>query len=182
MAEKQQYEVWLRGPLPGINAYLQPAAHALLQAREELNACMKDFPADLLWEKPGGVASPGFHLQHLTGVLDRLFTYARGEMLTEAQLNYLRNEQYPPSISCTTEELTQRFNEQVDKAIEQLSATDPAILTDIRGVGRAQIPSTVLGLLFHAAEHTQRHTGQLLVTTRILQFRDLKAETGDFHV
>ena len=76
MAEKQQYEVWLRGPLPGINAYLQPAAHALLQAREELNAFMKDFSSDLLWEKPGGVASPGFHLQHLTGVLDRLFTAA----------------------------------------------------------------------------------------------------------
>ena len=169
MAEKQQYEVWLRGPLPGINAYLQPAAHALLQAREELNTFMKDFPADLLWEKPGGVASPGFHLQHLTGVLDRLFTYARGEMLTEAQLHYLRNEQAPPSSSCTTQELTQRFNEQVDKAIEQLSATDPSTLTDTRGVGRAQIPSTVLGLLFHAAEHTQRHTGQLLATTRILK-------------
>jgi uncharacterized damage-inducible protein DinB len=97
-------------------------------------------------------------------------------MLIEAQLNYLRNEQHPPSTSSTTEELIQRFNEQVDKAIEQLSATDPVTLTDTRGVGRAQIPSTVLGLLFHAAEHTQRHIGQLLVTTRILQLRDAKGE------
>jgi hypothetical protein len=37
------------------------------------------FPDELLWEKVSGMASPGFHLQHLTGVLDRLFTYARGE-------------------------------------------------------------------------------------------------------
>ena len=36
------------------------------------------------------------------------------------------------------------------------------------GVGRRKLPSTVLGLLFHAAEHTQRHTGQLLVTVRVL--------------
>jgi uncharacterized damage-inducible protein DinB len=25
-----------------------------------------------------------------------------------------------------------------------------------------------LGLLFHAAEHTQRHTGQLLVTVKVI--------------
>ena len=35
-------------------------------------------------------------------------------------------------------------------------------------VGRAQLPSTVLGLFVHAAEHTQRHVGQLLVTVRVL--------------
>jgi uncharacterized damage-inducible protein DinB len=29
----------------------------------------------------------------------------------------------------------------------------------------------VLGLLFHAAEHTMRHTGQLLVTARLLMFK-----------
>ena len=67
-------EVWLRGSLPYINPYLQPIAHALLQAREEVTELMKDFPEDLLWERPGGVASPAFHLQHLGSVLDRLFT------------------------------------------------------------------------------------------------------------
>jgi hypothetical protein len=82
-------EVWLRGPLPDVPALLQPVAHALLQAREEVDAFMEGFPETLIWERPGGVASVGFHLQHLTGVLDRLFTYARAQSLNEQQIRYL---------------------------------------------------------------------------------------------
>jgi hypothetical protein len=78
MAKIKQPEVWLRGPLNGIPALLQPVAHALLQAREEVNEMMDGFPENMLWQKVAGMASPGFHLQHLTGVLDRLFTYASG--------------------------------------------------------------------------------------------------------
>ena len=85
-------EVWLRGPLPNIPALVQPIAHALLQAREELTELMQDFPDALLWERPAGVASPAFHLQHLTGVLDRLFTYAKGQLLQPAQLQWLKEE------------------------------------------------------------------------------------------
>ena len=67
-------EYWMSGPVDNIPALLQPVAHALLQANLEINHLMQDFPEEKLWEKPAGVASPGFHLQHLTGVLDRLFT------------------------------------------------------------------------------------------------------------
>ena len=62
-------EVWLRGPVSGITPILQPVAHALLQAREEVEAMMANFPEEQLWSRPAGVASPGFHLQHLSGVL-----------------------------------------------------------------------------------------------------------------
>jgi uncharacterized damage-inducible protein DinB len=168
MAEKK-YEVWLRGPLDHIPALLQPIAHSLLQAREEVNTLMEDFPETLLWEKPAGVASPGFHLQHMKGVIDRLLTYAKGEMLNVDQLQYLKQEEQSPSPSCKVVELVEQFNRQVDKALAELSATDEATLTSARGVGRAQLPSTVLGLLTHAAEHTQRHLGQLLVTVSILK-------------
>lgn len=167
MTDQTKPEVWLRGPVAGIPALLQPAAHALLQAREEINAFMTGFPDELLWEKPAGAASPGFHLRHLTGVLDRLFTYAKNEMLNDDQLQYLRNEGIPSAV--TTKELVEIFNSQVDKAVSQLSVTDEKTLTEFRGVGRKQMPSTVQGLLFHAAEHTQRHTGQLLVTVKILK-------------
>lgn len=167
MADQAKPEVWLRGRVTGIPALLQPAAHALLQAREELSSFMNGFPDEMLWEKPAGVASPGFHLQHLTGVLDRLFTYAKAESLSEEQLAYLKEEGIP--LAVTTQQLVEAFNKQVDKAIHQLSSTDEDILTDTRGVGRKQIPSTVLGLLFHAAEHTQRHIGQLMVTAKILK-------------
>jgi hypothetical protein len=159
-------EVWLRGPVNGIPALLQPVAHALLQAREEVNRLMDGFPGALLWEKPVGLASPGFHLQHLIGVIDRLFTYAKGGRLNERQLEQLSNEGEPGS---SVFYLLDTFNMQVDDALLQLAGTDETMLTETREVGRAKLPSTVIGLYVHAAEHTMRHTGQLLVTVKILK-------------
>jgi uncharacterized damage-inducible protein DinB len=148
---------------------LQPVAHALLQAREEINELMKDFPDQLLWIKPADAASAGFHLQHLSGVLDRLFTYANGNGLTEQQLETLKAEGDPHKTNATLAELVSRFNAQVDIALVALQQFDQNTLTRFRGVGRAQLPSTVMGLLFHAAEHTMRHLGQLLVTVRFVK-------------
>ncbi len=162
-------EVWLRGPLQGIPPLLQPIAHTLLQAREEVSALMTDFPEIFLWVKPSGMASPAFHLQHLTGILDRVFTYARGESLNTNQFAYLAVEGKEPEQECSIRTLLEKFSNQVDIALDQLSRTDESTLTEVRGVGRAQIPSTVIGLLTHAAEHTMRHVGQLLVTVRLLK-------------
>ncbi|MET0392524.1 MAG: DinB family protein [Chitinophagaceae bacterium] len=161
-------EYWLRGPVPGIPALLQPAAHALLQARDEVRECLADLPEALIWHRPAGMASVAFHLQHLAGVMDRLLTYAKGGQLDAVQLAHLEREgTQDPSLTLSS--LLERFSQQVDKALDQLKATNPAVLTEGRGVGRKQIPSTVIGLLFHAAEHTMRHTGQLLVTVAILK-------------
>ena len=168
--QNEKLEVWLRGPLSGVPALLQPAAHALLQALEEISALESKFPNSLLWERPYEVASVGFHLQHLTGVLDRLLTYARNESLTDSQLAYLNAEGKEPFTGCTYENLVNNFKTQVSKSIDQMSHTDEISLTEIRYVGRARIPSTHLGLIFHAAEHSQRHVGQMLVTARILMF------------
>lgn len=167
-------EVWLRGPLPDVPPLLQPVAHALLQAREEVTTLMNSFSDELLWERPQPlrptakpVASVGFHLQHLTGVLDRLFTYVRGESLSTSQLTALAQEGKDDTESpLTVAELVRRFDAQVDTALAQLRRTDERTLTDGRLVGRAQLPSTVIGLLVHSAEHTTRHVGQLLVTVR----------------
>jgi len=147
---------------------LQPVAHALLQAREEVNELMKEFPGELLWQQPAGLASPGFHLQHLSGVLDRLFTYAKGQMLSTGQLQALKEEGVTNN-ALTADKLVKIFNEQVDQSLDQLKATGEKTLIEFRGVGRAQLPSTVLGLLTHAAEHTMRHVGQLLVSVRVLK-------------
>ena len=176
MNKQLKREVWQRGPVEGIPSLLQPVAHAILQAKEELNELMKDFPPELLWLKPGGAASAGFHLQHMSGVIDRLFTYARGEMLGSAQLEMLKAESIE-DVELTIPKLLDRFNEQVAIAMEQLKKTPEKSLADYRGIGRAQIPSTVLGLLFHAAEHTMRHLGQLLVTVKVVQHFKLDSST-----
>ena len=167
MATNQNVEFWLSGPLAGIIPVLQPAAHAILQSQKEVHEAMQNFPEALLWQRPAGVASTAFHLQHLAGVLDRLFTYARGEQLSALQLEALQKEG-KEDTNIHTDDLLQQFNSQVSTAIEQLKNTKEESVFEIRYVGRKQIPSNVLGLLFHAAEHTQRHTGQLLVTARIV--------------
>ena len=165
-------EVWLRGPLPQVPPLLQPVAHALLQAQADVAAALASFPAAKLWERPAGVASVGFHLQHLAGVLDRMLTYAQYQPLSPVPLAYLAAEGRPASNAGTlgdqVEELQKAFGGKVQQALAQLHLTPENVLTEYRPVGRAVLPSTVIGLLVHAAEHTQRHVGQLLVTARIL--------------
>src|SRR5829696_4131234 len=115
-------EVWLRGPVEGIPSLLQPIAHALLQAVEEIKGLMKDFPNDLLWHRPSGVASPGFHLLHITGVLDRLCTYAEGASLNGTQLNYLKEESLLHQQSA--QDLVAQVEQQVQRTLAQLKKTD----------------------------------------------------------
>jgi uncharacterized damage-inducible protein DinB len=166
MAEKLP-EFWLRGPVPQIIPLLQPVAHALLQAKEEINSLLLNFPNSLLWIKPADIASVGFHLQHIAGVQDRLFTYARGRKLSDEQMQQLKSEGVDSGQ--TVDYLLQQLNTKFDASLQSLKNFTEDEVQQARGVGRAQLPSTVLGLLFHAAEHTMRHTGQLLVTVKILK-------------
>lgn len=160
-------EYWLKGPVPEIPLLLQPVAHALLQVQKELKEVFIDFDEKKLWERPKNVAAVGFHLNHLTGVLDRLFTYAKGENLTAEQLVFLKNEGNENNATNSIE-LLKAFDLQVIKSLDQLKYINPETLTEPRFVGRKMLPSTVIGLLFHAAEHTTRHFGQVLVTVKII--------------
>ncbi len=164
---KQDKEVWLRGEhFEGITQLLQPVAHALLQAGEELAIIMQNFNDQLLWSKPADCASPGFHLLHISGVLDRLLTYAEGNMLTDAQLAYLRKETEIQDLSSS--DLEEQCQKQIKITLDRLKNFMPDLLAHPRSVGRAALPSTVIGLCTHAAEHTMRHIGQLMVTVKVL--------------
>lgn len=160
-------EVWLRGPIEGIPGLVQPIAHALLQAVEEVETIMDGFPGHLLWERPVGIASVGFHLQHMAGVVDRLSTYAQNQPLSEEQMTYLKSEGKETTNS--SEQLIQHFRQKVHELLERLHTIDASTLTEHRSVGRKALPSTVMGLLFHSAEHTMRHVGQLLVTVKVVR-------------
>lgn len=167
MSSVPNVEFWLRGPVDGVAPVLQPAAHALLQAQHEIAAHAPGLSVDELWQARGGGATAGFHVLHLAGALDRIFTYARGEQLSDAQKVAARAEAVPhPELD--GQALTDLVTNTVTRALDQLRATDPATVFDFRGVGRAQAPSTVLGCLFHAAEHSTRHAGQFITTVKAL--------------
>lgn len=163
-------EWWQRGPVAGVPDVLQPVAHILLQVHESA-AEFVEIHATTDWNaRPAGVASAAFHLRHMTGVIDRLFTYARGESLSEVQFAAIKQEQDPLSASDLGPALA-ALERQVHSALDQLRQTDPAHIADFCGVGRAQLPSTVIGCLVHGAEHAMRHIGQLSVTLRIVRGR-----------
>jgi uncharacterized damage-inducible protein DinB len=166
-----QPEAWMRGPIEGIDPLLMPVAHALLQARDELQRMSSQIPAQHVWLRPGGAASIGFHVKHLGAALDRLFAYARGERLSDAQKEAFRSEAESGTPPASLADLVNDASAQIDRALDQLRRTASDRLLEYRGVGRAQLPSNVLGLLFHAAEHSTRHTGQLITTAKILANR-----------
>ncbi|MDB4914581.1 MAG: metal-dependent hydrolase [Gemmatimonadetes bacterium] len=161
-------EWWQRGPVGGVPAVLVPVAHILLQVRESVGELVEGLTEEQWNARPGGVASPAFHLRHIPGVVDRLFTYARGELLAEGQFIALRGEGdhlAAQDVSRAMEILDTR----IEAAVEELRTVDVATLGDFRGVGRAQLPSTVMGCLVHGAEHAMRHVGALSVTVRVLK-------------
>jgi hypothetical protein len=160
-------EVWLRGPIDGFEPLLMPAVHALLQVREDLAMLADTVPAEHVWMRAGRAASVGFHVRHLGGALDRLLTYARGDALSTAQRMFLQQEGAPGEPPATLRQIVGETDQTIARALEQLRATDVTTLGEIRRVGRAGLPATVIGLLFHAAEHSTRHMGQAITTARV---------------
>ena len=116
-------EAWLRGPLEGVDPFLMPAAHALVQAREEMERAAGALSVEELWLRLGGAASIGFHLRHAAGSIDRLLTYARGEMLNDAQREYLIAEDEPGEPPADAATLLAHVREAVDNAVATIRAT-----------------------------------------------------------
>ena len=96
-------------------------------------------------------------------------TYLRGECLSPEQLAALETEHDP---GAGREELLAQI-ERVFEASEKLvRAIDPATLAEPRYVGRERLPTTVIGLLTHIAEHTARHVGQAICAARLARSLD----------
>ena len=165
----QPPEVWLRGPIDGIQPLLQPAAHTLVQVGEDVIPIVQQLTPAPLWARPGGAASIGFHLAHLPGSLDRLLTYSRAESLTADQLAALAAERTVHDDRPGLAQLLARFAAGLEAAIDYLRTVSPESLLLPREVGRKRLPSTTLGLIFHAAEHSSRHAGQIVTLTRVVR-------------
>lgn len=160
-------EWWQRGPVPNVPALLQPVAHVLLQLRDDVPAAVASLTETQWNARPGDVASIAFHVRHIGGVFDRMFTYARGDTLSDAQFAALALEKAPVAAHDISA-LLAWFTAQLDERLHELSRVDESRLSDARTLGRAKLPTTVIGCLVHAAEHGMRHYGQLSVTARVV--------------
>jgi uncharacterized damage-inducible protein DinB len=169
-------EPWLRGPIPGMPAMAMPAAHALMQAAEDVPRAVEGLTVRQLWALPGGAAAVGFHLRHLAGSIDRLLTYMHGETLSDAQMEALDAEIEDDGRSA--EELSAEALAAIARAIDAMRDTPPGIYLEPRGVGRRRLPTTVFALLVHIAEHTQRHVGAIIATSKVVRAAPEAARTS----
>ena len=157
-------EPWLRGPIEGVPHAVMPLFFSFAQVKEDLQKFASGLSPDQLWRKIGANAPVGFHMRHIPGSVDRLLTYLEGGHLTEQQLQYLKHEAEP---GATFEQLFTGLEHQLSTAEERLRKIDTSDLTAPRYIGRKRLPTTVLGLLVHIAEHTQRHLGQAVTTAKL---------------
>jgi uncharacterized damage-inducible protein DinB len=157
-------EPWLRGPIPSVSPFIAPLLYCFQQAREDLAKYTEYLTENQIWATPHGFGSVGFHIRHIAGSTERLVTYLQGNQLSEEQLVEMQAEKQPGG---TREQLLARLDAAFQHAESVARGLDPAILAEPRAVGRSRLPTTVIGLLTHIAEHTQRHVGQAISAAKL---------------
>jgi uncharacterized damage-inducible protein DinB len=155
----------MRGPIQGVHPLLAPVLYSFQMAREDLEKFTAGLTIAAIWATPYGLTSVGFHMLHIAGSTDRLITYLQGRPLAPAQLEALAAEGSTGELS--REELLDAMNTAFRDAERAIRAIDPATLGEPRTVGRKRLPTTVIGLLTHIAEHTQRHVGQAIAAAKL---------------
>jgi hypothetical protein len=157
-------EPWLRGPLPDVHLLLGPVLYSFQQTREDLARQTKGLTTAQVWARPHGLAPLGFHIRHIASSVDRLTTYLEGRGLDEAQMAALAAEMWP---GASLSELLADLDRSLGRAGQVVRSIDPATLAEPRTVGCKRLPTTVIGLLTHIAEHTQRHLGQAISAAKL---------------
>ncbi|HTB13987.1 MAG TPA: DinB family protein [Bryobacteraceae bacterium] len=146
-------EAWLRGPIPGVDPLTAPVLYAFTQAREDLAKYSEGLTAEQLW-----ASGVGFHIRHISRSTDRLIAYLKGRMPEKL------GDGEP---GASREELLAELDSAFKDAEIVVRSIDPATLREPREVGRKRLPTTVIGLLTHIAEHTQRHVGQAIAAAKV---------------
>jgi uncharacterized damage-inducible protein DinB len=165
MTPARPQEAWLRGPIEGVPPHLMPVFHSFAMVREDLAYYTEELTTEDVWRRTGSLPSLGFHLRHIAHSVDRLVTYLCGGQLSDAQITTLRQEIEPGTA--TLAELLEDIDEQLSDAERRVRSIEPGMLNEARYIGKKRLPSTVLGLLVHVAEHTQRHLGQAITTAKL---------------
>jgi len=158
-------EPWLRGTEQDVPAVARAVLHALQLADEDLRKWCGNLSNQQLNARPVGAAPIAFHIRHVARSLDRLLTYAEARHLSDEQLNLLRAELDP---GATRDSLFAELTAALQDGAARVRALASKNLEEPRTVGRDQLPTTVGGLLVHIADHTQRHVGQAITTTKIV--------------
>jgi uncharacterized damage-inducible protein DinB len=155
----------MRGPIPGVHPLVAPVLYSFQQAREDLARYTEGLTYEQIWATPHGFGPVGFHLRHIAGSTGRLMTYLQGGALNPRQLEALRTEMEPAAAG--RDALLALLDQSFRDAEAIVRSLDLSTLAEPRAVGRKRLPTTVIGLLTHIAEHTQRHVGQAISAAKL---------------
>ena len=158
-------EPWMTGTITGVHPCIAALLYSFEHARQDLERWTDGLTADQLSHRSGEVAAVAFHILHIAGSVDRLLTYAEGRQLSDEQMKELKAEQEAHGLS--REELLERLGSKLEGAGKRLRALDVTDLNGVREIGRKRVPVPLGVLLTHIAEHTQRHVGEAIVTTKV---------------
>jgi len=161
-------EPWLRGGENDVPAVGRAVLHALQLADEDLRKWCGSLSDVELNARPSGVAAVAFHIRHVARSLDRLLTYAEAKSLSEEQMALLRAE---ADAVATHDELFAELTAALEDAGRRVRALARMNPEEPRTVGKRRLPTTLGGLLVHVADHTQRHVGQAITTSKLVRGR-----------
>ena len=158
-------EPWLQGTFTGLPVLQRAVLHSLQMAQEDTAKWCGNLDDREIHARPFGLPSVAFQLKHIARSLDRFCCYGEGIPLNEQQLAVLaaemENSGTRDSIFTELEASLENTRKRLDGIIRQPLETPIAI-------GRKRLPTTLAGLLVHAAEHTQRHVGQAITTAKLI--------------
>jgi uncharacterized damage-inducible protein DinB len=159
-------EPWLRGTHADIPAVGRAVLHAFDLALDDITKWTEGLSDLEIHAQPLGLSPVAFHLKHIARSTDRLLTYAEGGQISSDQLARLKTEQ---AGSETLAELLAEVETSFSNAADRVRVLANADLNTFRGVGRKQLPTSIGGALVHVADHTQRHVGQVVTTSKVIK-------------
>jgi uncharacterized damage-inducible protein DinB len=158
-------EPWLCGTHTDLPVLQRAVIHSLEMAQEDLARWCGDLEDDELHARPFQLPSVAFQLRHIARSLDRFCCYAEGIALTELQLTALAGEM---DGTGSRESIFGELEQSLESTRERLNAIGRQRPDLPVAIGRKRLPTTLAGLLVHAAEHTQRHVGQAITTAKVI--------------
>jgi uncharacterized damage-inducible protein DinB len=158
-------EPWLQGTLTDLPVLQRAILHSLQMAQEDATKWCGGLDDREIHARPFGLPSVAFQLRHIARSLDRFCCYAEGVPLNPQQLAALASEM---ENSGTRDSIFGELEASLETTRERLDTIIRQPLETPITIGRKHLPTTLAGLLVHAAEHTQRHVGQAITTAKVI--------------
>jgi uncharacterized damage-inducible protein DinB len=158
-------EPWLRGTLSDVPVVARALLHSLQMAEEDSAKWCGILDDQEIHARPANLPSVAFQLRHIARSLGRFCSYAEGLALTPEQFKALAGEM---EMTGTREAVFNELEESLEQTRLRLETLARRPLDQPIGIGRKALPTTLGGLLIHAAEHTQRHVGQAITTAKLI--------------